>query len=220
MPASHVCSFPGPGCAVQSQAPSSHPETLQHQHAARSEERRRPHPGFSGPGPAAQGPPSPAEAQQPLTFATGPPGELGAGSRRQPPPPLAWMSSSGFGNFQSSQECLLKCSRRREQKEQAGALRPPRAGGKLSATAQTGRLHQAEEVDVAFCNLHHHKGKCLLNQWELGESGARRFRDLRKLQRQGRKGGRHQALDFSCHRCRGYPCLGEVQVEEGRPGGA
>lgn len=202
---------PSQALAVRSEAPSSHPGTLQHQHAARSEERRRPHPGFPGPGPAVQGPPSPAEAQPPLTFATGPPGELRAGCRRQPPPPLAWMSSSGFGNFQSSQECLLKCSRRREQKEQTGALlAPPRACRKQSAVAQTGRLHQAEEMDVAFWNLHHHKGKCLLSHRELGESGARRFRDLMTRQRQGHEGDATRHWTSSCQRCRGCPSLGEV----------
>lgn len=112
---------PSQALAVRSQAPSLHPEALQHQHTASSEEGQHtgvPTQGSLGQVPAVQGPPSPAEAQPPLTFATGPPGELGAGSRRQLPPPLALMSSSGFGNFQGSQECLLKCSRSREQKEQ------------------------------------------------------------------------------------------------------
>lgn len=40
----------------------------------------------------------PAEAQ-PASICHGPPGELWLGSRRQLPPPLAAMSSSGSGNF-------------------------------------------------------------------------------------------------------------------------
>jgi hypothetical protein len=51
----------------------------------------------------------PGEAQLPLPFAIGPPGEARAGCRRRPPP-LAPMSSSGFGNGHGGQECLVKCS--------------------------------------------------------------------------------------------------------------
>lgn len=109
------------------------------------------------------------------------------------------MSSSGFGNFQSSQECLLKCSRPREQREQNGALRPACACGKQSAVTQTGWLPQAKEMDAVFWNLYHPKGKCLLNHRDGGEGGSR---DLMSLQRRCPEGGatsRHWTS--SCHRC-------------------
>lgn len=201
---------PSQTLAVQFEAPSLQPEALQCQYTASSEEGV-PTRGSLGQAPAVQGPPSPAEAQPPLTFATGPPGEPWAGSRRQLPPPLALMSSSGFGNFQSSQECLLKCSRRREQKEQNGALCPPSACKKQSAITQTGWLHRAKEMDVAFWNLYHPKGKCLLNHRKPGESRGGRCRDLMTLQRQGHKGGtatRHWTS--SCHHCQGHPSSGKV----------
>lgn len=150
--------------------PSRPPACIQRpgkaKHTASSEEGRQagvPSPGSLGQAPAVRGPPSPGsphpplQLRPPLTFATRPPGEFWAGSLRQLPPPLARMSSSGFGNFQSSQECLLKCSRPREQREQNGTLRPACACGKQSAVTQTGWLPQAKEMDAAFWNLYHQK---------------------------------------------------------------
>lgn len=181
VPVSHVCSLSDPGCG--SEAPSSlqrprHANTLP---TLRRGNTQAPQPAHLWARPQPCQAHSPAEAQPPLTCATGPPGELQAGSRRQLPPPLALMSSSGFGNFQSSQECLLKCSRSREQKEQNGALRPPFACKKQSAVTQTGCLRQAEEMDVASGDLYHPKGKGLLNHRELGESRDRGCRDLMML---------------------------------------
>lgn len=168
-------------------------------------------------------PPSPSQLR-PLTIATRPPGEHRAGSsRRQLPPPLAPMSSSGFGNFQSSQECSLKCSRPRECKEQAGALRPPSPGRKQSAITQAGRLHQAQEMDAAFWNLYHPKGKCLLNhrsQERLGGRGGE-CRDLARIPAQEgpAEGAWHQPPISSPVSVATVPSPGETQTKERQPEG-
>lgn len=90
MPVSHVRSHSDPGCAVPrlpacSQRPCD-ASSEEGQHSGNSTLGflwARPQLCEAHPPLAAT---SPAEAQQPLTLATGPPGELRAGSRRQLPP--------------------------------------------------------------------------------------------------------------------------------------
>lgn len=124
---------------------------------------------------------------------------------RQLPPPLARMSSSGFGNFQGRQECLLKCSRPWEQKEQNGAPGPACACGKQAAITQTGWLHRAKEMNAAVWNLYHPKGERLLNHRDSGET-----KDLMTPRVWGHEGGtlsRHWTSS-SCHRCPAYASFG------------
>lgn len=128
MPVSHVCSLPDPSCEVPRL-----PVCIQSPHDANARPAPRrsntastpPTQGSPGQAPAVRGPPSrelPPRQWRPSSLRHWPPGHLvssgwAPGASPPPNPPLlARVSSSGFGNVRSSQECLLKCSRPSEQK--------------------------------------------------------------------------------------------------------
>lgn len=96
--------------------------------------------------------------------------------------------------------------------ERASGCPPPPSRMQKAICYNSDRLASpAWEMDVAFWNLYHPKGKCLLNHGEPGESRGRRCRGLVTLQRQGPKGGTTPGHGTSpCHGCHGLPSLGKA----------
>lgn len=102
--------------------------------------------------------------------------------------------------------------------ERASGYPPPPSRMQKAICYNSDRLASpAWEMDVAFWNLYHPKGKCLLNHREPGESRGRRCRGLVTLQRQGPKGGDHPgARDLPLPCMPWLPFFGESLRQEER----